>query len=314
MQKVGIFEPWTLGDVVVSLVLAKGLRLADIDVSVVCEERWCDWVRSFDFISRAFSFSAPWTADRDKYRLSRYRLTDFIQLRHQLLDYGVELLVDARGDIRHFVFLKALRVGRVESLVLHPPKSVYDRPIRIGKRLDLPTDRFAIPVPRYHIPSNGKLKVTCFFGASWQNRSVPLAKAAELVMAMVEDGHEVIVILSPDEAPGPWRRAIGPLGGKVKLIQSSVLEVARTIKESDCCVSTDSGWLHVSSFLGVPVIGLFAFDTKAEWAPPYARVLTIQNPLPPDLRYSKNGIALQPLADFPAGLLVAELQRLVANS
>lgn len=94
------------------------------------------------------------------------------------------------------------------------------------------------------------------------------------------------------------------------LIKGHVVDVSHVIKDSSLVLSTDSGWLHVSSFYNVPTIGLFGFDTMSTWLPPGMKYITSKKVYPDYYRYKKKYQTLQPLALIDVEEIVEAIQQL----
>jgi len=108
-------------------------------------------------------------------------------------------------------------------------------------------------------------------GASVPARGPSPAWAAELVEALADAGHRVVVTGGPGET-GLTRAVAGSrgldLGGR-----TSLAELADVLDRADCTVVGNTGPAHLSAAVGTPVVSLFAPVVPAErwrpWGVPY---------------------------------------------
>lgn len=119
-------------------------------------------------------------------------------------------------------------------------------------------------------------------GASVSARAWPLARHAELVDALVADGHDVVVTGSPGErgltaaVAGAPREAVTDLGGSTTLAQ-----LAGVLAGAEAVVVGNTGPAHLAAAVGAPVVSLYAPTVPAvrwrPWKVPH-RLLHIQVP------------------------------------
>jgi len=146
--------------------------------------------------------------------------------------------------------------------------------------------------------------VFLFFSAAWQNRQVPLCKQRELIRGLLAAGLQVALALPPHETPSTAQGIAGESVKNLEIVSGSVNDVAEVLKRCALCVSTDSAWLHMAFYLGVPRVGLFAAKTAEEWAPPGTYVIYPPHPIRAEDRYRWRFRHVQPLAGLEAEKVV----------
>ena len=82
------------------------------------------------------------------------------------------------------------------------------------------------------------------------------------------------------------------------LLLGPIDSIIERVKEFDLCISTDSGWLHLSNFLGLKTIGLLGFDTRYVWLPPFSNFILSEKYYKAKYRYKKKYFNTQPLASL----------------
>ena len=128
IKSILIFEPWNLGDLIISVYFAKKLnRLFNIKFDFICDPSWFDWLKEQTFVNNVFKFHAPWTEKRGKYSLKKYDLNKAILLKKEIEKSKYDFTWDARGDVRHKIFLNILCKSKIVSLKNNNNNNVYDR-------------------------------------------------------------------------------------------------------------------------------------------------------------------------------------------
>jgi ADP-heptose:LPS heptosyltransferase len=295
-----IFEPWGLGDLLITLQLAKGLFGKNIRVIVVCDARWAEWAKSLDFIAGVISFTPPWTSQERKYALTRYHLKDFLRFRCEILSARVDAICDMRGDIRNLLLLKILfPMTKFFHLCRMRFSNRYERPTAIFEKI-FPGERLSTQPIFRRLSRCRRFDVICFFGGAWPNRCVPENKANEILFGLSQRGFKVAMIV-PSEAGGEARLVNE---SSVTRVCGSLSEIFSYIQESAICLSTDSGWLHAGFACGLPTIGMFGFSNAEEWAPPGCRLIFSHSVLPEKDRYKLKLRNVEPLQNLVTNLVL----------
>lgn len=282
-----LFEPWTLGDVVIAVYTAKLLKDRDYNVSIVCSVHWKEWLLTLNLFDEVIGFRLPWTEKKQKYNITRYSLHEFLELRNKLKNLLPNYICDIRGDIRNFFLLNILNVTKVISLFESKKSNVYQRPLLLLRKMNIDVVKKDFLEPPTISQNNIERKIICFFGASWKNRQVPMEKSIDIVTSLLNIGYRVIIILQPIDDIKIWDKIKDLYSDKILTVKGSINSVVDEIKNSSVCISTDSGWLHIATFYRIPTIGLFGYDTINEWAPPYTEIVCSKPLLPASDRYKK---------------------------
>ncbi|MEE6261991.1 HAD-IIIA family hydrolase [Plantactinospora sonchi] len=129
--------------------------------------------------------------------------------------------------------------------------------VTVGVRPTVDDDRAGLPAPGY---------VVVHPGSSVPARACPPALCAEIVVALTDAGHRVVVTGGPGEdtltAQVAGRTGID-LGG-----QTSLAGLAAIIARADCLVVGNTGPAHLAAAVGVPVVSLFAPTVPfGQWGP-----------------------------------------------
>jgi ADP-heptose:LPS heptosyltransferase len=310
MKKVLLFEPWHLGDVAVALSVIKQFKQNDSEFSLVCNTKWESWASNTKLITKVFGFSPAWTMRRqlDKYNPLNYPLSQILEFKRNVLNYRPDVIVDLRGDIRAKFFLKLLFGSSIKIVSEKMPKgvSVYQRGRAMQDYLksNPSTTNFTSGL------STGN-SLTVFLGASDKNRMVPEEPAIDLIIKLHEKGYTLNLILQPSDNLNRVEQIKKERNlANLKLIMGDVVHVSRIIEDSSLVLSTDSGWLHVSFFYGIPTVGLFAFDTIKTWLPPGASYVVPRKVYPAYYRYKRKYQSLQPLALIDTDKVVDTIEQL----
>ncbi len=302
-----IFEPWTLGDVVVAACVARQLKL-HYEISIVAAPEWEKWLQTLGLFAFVIPFHIPWTDQKKKYDFGRYRISRFLELRRGIRQITPDVILDLRGDPRNVVFLKILNVAPVVSLWRQRPVNVYERVNVIMNLIE--KDAAGSNVAPFEVIRTKSSRITCFFGASWGNRQVPRDQAL-CILKGLSAICPVNLLLQPSESAELWNNQ--NIDG-LCVLQLSVIDAAEIIKESRVCVCTDSGWIHMAYFYGVPRVALLGFDTSQEWMPPETRIIFSNPYFPAKVRYRARYRDSIPLANISVPAVIRVVQELLAQS
>ena len=298
-KRIAIFEPWGLGDLLIALHGARELSKNGFEITVICNPDWASWVKTLIFVKNVITYHAPWTEKTKKYSFYKYKVAHFLLLRRQLKNIAVDYLCDIRGDIRNLVFLKALCVCPVFSLLGQKVKRRYDRPVSLARLFNVKVKSlYSNQATQYSCFSNKKTHVFCFFGSAWGNKAVPIEKSIEIVLALLGKKFLVTIILQPEDSMSEWSFLIDKYKGQLFLLQESIAKCGIALKMANLFIATDSGWLHMAFFYGIPVIALFGYANAEEWCPPNCLVVYSENVLPYNMMYNLAYEHIQPLSEI----------------
>lgn len=296
-KKIALFEPWGLGDLAISLQLARNAANRGLTTTLLCDPRYAEWARTFPFIEETIGISVPWTRKEKKYPLPNYPWNEWRSLRKRFGKQRFESIIEPRRDLRASLLLRYLFSA--------PQMRPLSRSGGVGyQRLEI-----LAPLKPESITHEGSApSFVCFFGAEWRNRRVPEWKFSSLLKILGKASSRVAVIIPPEESKSPFYRSLTETG--VESIEGSVAEVAKKVSSFSHCISTDSGWLHVARLYGLKTMGLFGFDSVGEWSPPDSAFLRSEHCLPAPARYSKPCEGIQPLGTLRADLFEKAIERL----
>lgn len=299
VREIAIFEPWGLGDVVIALYAAKGLKEKGCEVTVICDPVWAPWVESLDFIKNTIPFHAPWTEKIKKYSLRKYRFSEVWHLRDRLKNISMDYLCEIRGDIRNVILLNILMLCPVVSFIGQKFKKRWHR---AGKLVQHFETKFKCLnkeslLERHYAKDEGK-QIFCFFGSAWKNKQVPISKSIEIVLALLKNNFSVTTILQPEDSQSNWDFLKEKYGNQISLLQTDMVNSSKKLSKAKILITTDSGWLHMAHFYGVPTIGLFGFQNAEEWSPPNCHIVYSKNVMPRHIQYNLSYENTQPLSEI----------------
>lgn len=314
LELILVFEPWNFGDLIIATGFAKELKRAGYRVAVAYNPNWDDWIRNVHEIDLFYPIKIPWTARkfRDKYSLSKYGKFFFESFAELKRIVNPDAIIDIRGDIRLIFFLRLFfPFKRIISLKRLKTHNVYSKLSILLNKLNIKNQPEILP-PSFTSHKQERNKVIFFGGASDFNRELPFKKSQEIVKMLSNLNIEFLLILKPGDKTDIWEDFFASLKNKYfNFIQGNLNEISNYLEQSDIVISSDSGWLHLGYFYKKKIIGLFAFNTINEWAPPETICLKIENVLPAEFRYKKKFSNIQPLANLNAELLYQELLNVI---
>lgn len=303
-RRLALFEPWGLGDLAISLHIAKNASKHDFEVTVLCEPKYLEWVQSLEFVNTAHGVSVPWSQKSGKYQIAGYPWKSWLATGEKLRASHHEFVIETRRDPR--------ATGLIRAIFRLPVKQPQNRKIAVGySRLHLPflgIENAAKKTDPLHELSPS---IVCFFGAEWANRRVPHWKIAELLNALQKFDSKITVIVPPEESSTDFYRSLCKNG--VTKIEGSIVQIAKHVKEHTHCISTDSGWIHVAHLYGLKTLGLFGFQNDGEWMPPGAASLRSEHCLPSTSRYRMDCDELRPLGTLRVEDFSRSLETFLGN-
>ncbi len=122
---------------------------------------------------------------------------------------------------------------------------------------------------------NGKRVGVFVGGRKLRGKRWPVENFVDLIHGLYRRGFSVLTFLGPEENDivDLLRVSLGP---KIPLIhEPSVRKFAAMISHLDLLICCDSGPMHLSCSVGVPVLAIFQERDVARWAPPPAAARTI---------------------------------------
>lgn len=270
--KLLIVELWGLGDLAIAtpfLCAAAGkfevTLLAKPFARELQKRLWPD--------VRVETFTAPWTAFKNKYHLWRWPLLEISRLRQRLALARFDFGLSARWDPRDHLLLKTFgaqnRLGfpRLGSGIFltrplartQPEAHRYESWCVLARELGL-----ALP-PREKIPTPAACHggtILIHSGAAQPVRVWPLKNYQKLATRLRRKNFRVQIACDPDQREA-WRRS----GETAVATPGNVTELLALVDRADAFIGNDSGPGHLAAMCGVPTFTLFG-PQLPEWFAP----------------------------------------------
>ncbi len=272
--KLLIVELWGLGDLIIATPFIRAAS-EQFDITLLAKSFALDLQPHFWPNVRVVTFSAPWTAFKNKYVLWHWPLLSMLRLRRQLAAQHFAFGVSAHsvGDPRDHLLLKFFgvkerlgfpRLGSQHFLTQplirpEPEEHRFESWRVIARALNV-----ALP-PREQIihPAAGNGEALLIHsGAKQPIRVWPLERFQRLAARLRNEGYRVVVACDPDQRDW-WLRA----GEDGVATPANVTELMALIELAGAFVGNDSGPGHLAAFYGVPTFTLFG-PQLPEWFAP----------------------------------------------
>lgn len=226
------------------------------------------------------------------------------QIRSEKYDLVINLTEGDRGAIVSLISGALVRVGfhperqgflgksRIFTHLVKPCKTVrhaVERNLDALRRIGLFPASEAREL-EFHIPRGARARVASLVPQNyivihpvsrWKFKCWPAASVAELIRALHQEGHPLVLTASPEESEMKMIQEITALCPEVPLTnlagQLSLKELGAVIDQSDLLICVDSVPLHIASALKKSVVALFGPTSEINWGPwrnPNARVAT----------------------------------------
>ena len=219
------------------------------------------------------TFTAPWTAFKNKYQLGRWPWPEMFRLRRRLADARFDLGLSARWDPRDHLLLQLVgareRLGfaRVRSRIFlnrsltrpRPEAHRYEFWQVIARELKLglpPQEKVVEPVPR------SSATILIHTGAAQPVRVWPLARYQALAAGLRRKNFTVQLACDPEQRAA-WRAA----GEAGIATPANVTELIGLVDGAGAFIGNDSGPGHLAAICGVPTFTLFG-PQLPEWFAP----------------------------------------------
>ena len=246
-----VVEPWGLGDLALAVPF---MRAATVHarVTLLAKPHAEPLVRRFCPDVELLPFTAPWTAFRGKYRLSRWPWLKISALLHGLQHRRFDAAVSARPDPRDHLLMALAganaRIGfaRAGSTVLltdplarpgSPHRFAHWQAVAAALGWNLPPPAPATRSGRH---------IVIHTGAAQPTRAWPDARYAQLAARLQADGWQITMLDAH--------------GGNLDTLIA-------TLATADRFIGNDSGPGHVAALLGVPTFTIFGAQLAANFHP-----------------------------------------------
>jgi heptosyltransferase-2 len=270
--KLLIIELWGLGDLVIATPFIRAAA-EKFDVTLLAKPFALDLRSRLWPAVKVVTWTAPWTAFKNKYHLWRWPLLEMVRLRRKLaaehFDYGLSARWDPRDHLLLKIFGAQNRLGfpRLGSRLFltqpvprpEPQEHRYESWRVAGNAMGIglpPRDRIAAPV------STTRRLVLIHSGAGQPVRVWPLERYRQLAVRLREQAFSVQVACDPDQRD--WWLQVGEANVATP---ATMTELIALIDGAGAFVGNDSGPGHLAAFCGVPTFTFFG-PQLPEWFAP----------------------------------------------
>ena len=301
--KILVVELWHIGDVVIATTALQALRARypDASITLLAKSHAEDLLRGSGLVDEIITYDFPWTAETDKYDLSRYDRTGLSALIRRLRAERFDLTVDCRMDFRSNMLTFATRARRrvgyafgggsflLTDAIPAKPRSHHkvrdwlnlmealgsQKGTRVITRAEdgkplaprltlLPEERQAAAAKLESMGISPRdLIVAVHAGASH-----PLKRWQAEHFARVADslaaryGARIVVLVDPE-----GHGADLPLITEACYVTASLRELMGFIGSCDLLLCNDSAPMHIADALGVPVVAVFTTGNPRWYGP-----------------------------------------------
>jgi ADP-heptose:LPS heptosyltransferase len=270
--KLLITELWGLGDLVIATPFLRATA-EKFDITLLAKPFALDLQPRLWPGVRVETFTAPWTAFKNKYQLWRWPLLEIVRLRRRLARQQFDFGLSARWDPRDHLLLKLVgaknRLGfpRVRSRIVltqplarpQPEAHRYESWRVIARALGIglpPREKIPIAVARV------REIVLIHSGAGQPVRVWPLEKYKNLAARLRRKNIRVQIACDADQRDW-WLHA----GEEDVATPGTVAELIPLIDRAGAFIGNDSGPGHLAAFCGVPTFTIFG-PQLPEWFAP----------------------------------------------
>jgi ADP-heptose:LPS heptosyltransferase len=271
--KLLIIELWGLGDLAIATPFLRAAA-EKFEVTLLAKPFALDLQPRLWPGVRVETFSAPWTAFKNKYHVWRWPLFEISRLVGRLAEARFDFGLSARwGDARDHLLLKLVgarerfgfpRLGSqiflTRPLVRSQPEAHHYEAWRlIARALELqlpPRENFFISGARGH----GRILIHS--GAAQPVRVWPLANYRNLASRLRQRNFQVQIVCDPDQREW-WLRS----GEREAATPCNVTELIAQIDRASVFIGNDSGPGHLAAICGVPTFTIFG-PQLPEWFAP----------------------------------------------
>jgi heptosyltransferase-2 len=291
-RRILVVELWHLGDVVLATAILARLRerYPRAKLTLLAKNHAEILLRHSGLVDEFVTFDFPWTAFREKYRLSRYsplalfRL--FRDLRRKQFDVAIDCRMDLRSNLVTALSGARRRIGYdfgggsfllTDAVPAEPDKAHKVRDwLRLLEPLGMETSSGA---PRLTVSAEERIAaerrlramglltrplVVIHPGARQEVRRWGLEKFAR-VAGHAARTHRADVMVILDETG--YGRALDT-GERIGYFEGSLREMMAVLQLADLLIANDSGPMHIAAALGTPVLAIFG-PQRREWYGPF---------------------------------------------
>ena len=298
-RSVAIMEVQGLGDVVCSIASVRYLLDVerDLPVNVIVPSFAKDlFVHSK---INVVTCDVPWSKPTDKYN-ARKIFHALMKFRRDVKKYDIDLVFEARGDIRKILFLKCAGVSRVVSYntflggneALHSSRLLHRTVQYPSKLLHRVEENVALVASYYETAQSADCKNVALLGPDSLHRCMsfsdfptreslvihlgagnefklwPLSKWLMLIQNIHTLFDKIFVIVGPGEWPLVREFCSRLQSVQVQAVEFEALsDLGHFFQRSGFFVGADSGPLHLADSCGMAVVGLYGSTVLDIWFP-----------------------------------------------
>ena len=219
------------------------------------------------------TFTAPWTAFKNKYHLWRWPFLEILRLRTRLAETDFDFALSARWDPRDHLLMKLIgareRLGfpRLDSRIfLTRPLARPDPAAHRYKSWHVLAGALGLQIParvKIFTPTTRRQKtILIHSGAGQAVRVWPLEHYKNLAAHLRQKQFQVEVVSDPDQRAW-WQQA----GETAVATPHNVTELIALIDRAGVFIGNDSGPGHLAAFCDVPTFTLFGSQLPEWFAP-----------------------------------------------
>ncbi|MGI8436009.1 MAG: glycosyltransferase family 9 protein [Chthoniobacterales bacterium] len=270
-----LFEPWSLGDVVIA---ASVLRELPTSVALACHTQWHPILKSsiperpdieligVDFSYTTRSRTSPFDNESARSNVAGREFNLVLSIRGDPRDYAAARRLFPKARIRMIGWVRFLAW---KSALLNAPFALGLA--RVQNRYRSWADLAGIPFPQIEqtyrrlqtkAPVSGRIAI--HIGAQWRSKQFP--QVAALRGALEAEGWEVAVLAGPND-PLP------PDVQEADVTRATGTELVAQLKSVEEAITNDSCPMHLAAFLGCRTTVLVRTSPIEEWVPPMVNVI-----------------------------------------
>lgn len=306
IRRILVIEPWKIGDVVLATPILAELRarFPRAHIAILAQPYARDLLAESSLVDEVIDCDLPWTAQKNKYRVTPAVLRDLRALIRRLRNESFDVTFDARMDIRSNLMAAAIGaprrigydIGGGDWLVTDALPSERDNTHKIEDWLALiqlldgaTSPRIERTAPRLNVSENERIaaenRLTAMVGegrptigyhpgGSHPGKRWPRDRFKALIAELKSSvGGRHVVFLGPnDDSSSDWPEGTGEL-------RPSLRELMALVSCCDIFVCNDSGPMHIADALGIPVVAIFEVGNPKWFGPSGSRATVIHGEL-----------------------------------
>jgi hypothetical protein len=270
-----LFEPWSLGDVMIA---AAALRELREPAALACHSMWHPLLRraltetpDLDLIAVDLPYTTrnranPFDAGGGSPNESKSEIREVLSIRGDLRDFRAAGRIFPRASLRmngwaRFFGRKSAIVNFPYSLGLLPVENRYRS---WAKLAGVPYERMEATYRRRQAQAPSNNRVVIHVGAQWRSKQYP--HVARLREALRARGCTVKILAGPTDPLPPDVRA----DDVTRAFDERLIEELRL---AGSVITNDSGPMHVAAFLGCKTTAIVRASPIEEWAPPATAIV-----------------------------------------